>query len=253
MKEGHRVEEAHALGGNEDWAAAIDALVGEETQHGVALSVRRVLDLRDEARCLALCELAPHQDVAARDRGRFGFVVGGVLVPEVVEFEGLAVGRFEVTQAQFAAFQHSAPITDPNFPAHGISYEQAVAYCSWLSAKTGERYRLPNAEDAAKLYKETMAGSNTLDRWAGYSVGPEDAAKLAELVEAFGAESLLLPVGSTRGCGKAAVFDLGGNVAEWCSTPDGGVALGGSADRPSDPKSPSQPRPEFIGFRVVRA
>lgn len=190
---------------------------------------------------------------AARDRGRFGFVVGGVLVPEVVEFEGLTVGRFEVTQAQFAAFQHSAPITDPNFPAHGISYEQAVAYCSWLSAKTGERYRLPNAEDAAKLYKETMAGSNTLDRWAGYSVGPEDAVKLAELVEAFGAESLLLPVGSTRGCGKAAVFDLGGNVAEWCSTPDGGVALGGSADRPSDPKSPSQPRPEFIGFRVVRA
>jgi dipeptidyl aminopeptidase/acylaminoacyl peptidase len=183
----------------------------------------------------------------------------GVLLPEVVKRGELEIGRFEVTRAQFAAFDAAYAVaagTD-NFPANGVAFERAKAYAEWLSKSTGQTWRLPDEAEVAKLY-EGLSGENTLDYWAGYALNPDDARKVETKAAELGAGApLLKEVGSFSGAGgedEELVFDLGGNVAEWAVAKDGsGKKMGGSADRPADPKSPSGPAaPGYTGFRVVR-
>jgi len=195
---------------------------------------------------------------ARRDGGRYGVAEKGVLVPETVAYEGLQVGRFEVTQAQFAQFDKGY-VVEPgreNYPAHGLTFAQARAYCDWLTKTTGRTYRLPDEAEAEKLYGSVEAGENTLDAWAGYAVNPDDAARLrAKLEELGGGAPLLREVGGGKGAGEdGQVFDLGGNVAEWVVTKDGkGRPAGGSADTPADARlAARRPAPEYVGFRVIR-
>jgi dipeptidyl aminopeptidase/acylaminoacyl peptidase len=182
----------------------------------------------------------------------------GTLLPEVVKHGELEVGRFEVTRAQFASFDGKYKYDEGsgNFPANGITFEQAKAYCDWLSKETGEMYRLPDAKEADALYKD-HAGENTLDYWAGYAIDPEDAVLLDDKVKLLkGNAPLLKEVGSFAGQGEEGeelVFDLDGNVAEWTIAADGtGKTSGGSADRPSDAKARYRAAdPGYTGFRVV--
>lgn len=175
-------------------------------------------------------------------------------VPETAERGALHVGRFEVTRAQFRAFDPSYqfPAGTGHYPANGISFEKAQAYCEWLSKKTGQKFRLGTEEEMAGMLAAART-ENTLDAWAGYAVNPDDAGRLASLLEGLAPGALLKPVGSNAGKGDDPVFDLGGNVAEWVVAKDGkGKAIGGSADRPVDPKAQTQPKPAYVGFRVVR-
>ena len=183
-----------------------------------------------------------------------------VLIPEVVKRGELEIGRFEVTRAQYAAFDKTyrvAPGTE-NFPAHGVTLERAKAYVAWLSQLTGVAYRLPNADEVSKLY-DSRAGENTLDYWAGYAVNPEDAARLQSKIQELGGDApLLKEVGSFAGQGgegEELLFDLGGNVAEWVLDKDGaGKPVGGSADKPADAKArDTVAELAYTGFRVVRA
>jgi dienelactone hydrolase len=195
--------------------------------------------------------------LAKRDGVRYGTKDNGVLVPETVKHGKLHVGRFELTRAQFAEFDNTYAV-DPgtdNYPANGITFEQAKAYCAWLSQKTGRTYRLPTEDEAEELY-EKSEGENTLDYWAGYSVNPDDGKQLqAKIKELGGKAPLLREVGSFRGVGEDdMLFDLGGNVAEWVTTKDGkGLLQGGSADRPADAKQGANDAgPGYRGFRVVK-
>ena len=188
----------------------------------------------------------------------YGVKVKSTLAPETVAYKGLTIGRFEVTRAQYAAFDRDYQVEPgtENYPANGISFEQAQAYCAWLSKLTGETYRLGREGEMTAVYKTPAASENTLDYWAGYKPNPDDAARLeAKLKDLSSAAPLLKEVGSFRAVGEdQLVFDLGGNVAEWCVTKDGkGKTLGGSADRPADPKAlETQPGTAYIGFRVVK-
>jgi dipeptidyl aminopeptidase/acylaminoacyl peptidase len=181
-----------------------------------------------------------------------------VLIPEVVKRGDLELGRFEVTRAQFAAFDKNfqfAPGTE-NYPTNGVTFEQAKAYAEWLAKLTGQTYRLPTEKESSAWY-EKRDGENTLDYWAGYAPNPEDTARLKQKMgELAGSAPLLKPVGSFTGQGQddePLAFDLGGNVAEWVTTADGkGKLAGGSADCPSDPRSACAAAAEYLGFRVVR-
>jgi dipeptidyl aminopeptidase/acylaminoacyl peptidase len=182
-----------------------------------------------------------------------------VLVPEVVLRGELEIGRFEVTRAQFAEFDKNyklEPGTE-NYPASGVTFDQAKAYATWLSKTTGQTWRIPNQSEVSAMY-ERKDGENTLDYWAGYALNPDDVVRLQKkLAEIPGNAPLLKPVGSFTGQGKESeelIFDLGGNVAEWVQSPDGkGKAIGGSADQPVDSRTPHEPSAAYIGFRVVRA
>ena len=181
-----------------------------------------------------------------------------ILTPEVVKRGDLEISRFEVTRAQYAAF-NSAYKVDPgteNYPANNITFDQAKTYADWLSKLTGQTWRLPDEKEVSALL-DKKDGENTLDYWAGYAPNPEDTRQLQERLKALpGAAPLLKPVGSFAPQGndtEEPVYDLGGNVAEWVIAGDGkGKILGGSADCPADTRSTCTTAPDYIGFRVVR-
>ncbi len=188
----------------------------------------------------------------------------GVLVPETAEIEALAgvkVGRFEVTRAQYAAFDttYQIPEGKENWPASGITFEQAADYCRRLSEKTGRKFRLPKEQEMEKLITAAAGNAsneNNLDWWAGYALTPDEVpylmVKVAEL-EKHG--SLLKECGSFPAMGKKdqpGVWDLTGNVAEWTVTEGGkGKVVGFSAVSPTDKRCEySPPPPVYVGFRV---
>ena len=202
-------------------------------------------------------------DAPATTDGRYGESVNGTLVPETVTLgDTLTVGRFEVTRAQFQQFDADATVpqgTD-DYPASGISAEQAQAYVDWLSGETGRTYRLPTAAEHRAL-RAARSGSteNTPAYWAGYSPTPDEYDRLRDRLESHPADALLMPVGSrppahgNDGSGPL-LYDVGGNVAEWTTgdggpTPQGASALtmkeANAADAPAVP-------PAFVGLRVVQ-
>ncbi|HUL34522.1 MAG TPA: prolyl oligopeptidase family serine peptidase [Candidatus Eisenbacteria bacterium] len=181
-----------------------------------------------------------------------------VLIPEVVKRGEVEVGRFEVTRAQFAAFDKNYKFVagTENYPANGVTFEQAKAYADWLSKLTGENWRLPNETEAAGWYSKRDS-ENTLDYWAGYAPNPDDTKRLQQAMKELGGDApLLKPAGSFAGQGmedQELIFDLGGNAAEWVVTADqSGKTEGGSADCPADTRSSCVAASEYVGFRVVR-
>ena len=80
-----------------------------------------------------------------------------------------AIGVFEVTYEQWDAcvadggcdddgVQRFPPFDEPNYPVLDVSWNDAQAYVEWLSAKTGQAYRLPS--DAEWEYA-ARAGTTT--------------------------------------------------------------------------------------------
>ena len=193
---------------------------------------------------------------ATRVGKAWGVERDGVLVPETVSFQGMEVGRFEVTRAQMAASKDADRPERGNYPA-AVSFEEATQYVEWLAETTGAPYRLPTEEEAKKLAKAAGDKGNTLDRWAGYTPNPDDVALLQEKLSKLGEGALLLPVGQLKAAGDgvfdldAGVFDLDGNVAEWATSDAGGVAVGASADRSTDGMAEKAPAAAYTGFRVV--
>ncbi|MDD5562782.1 MAG: prolyl oligopeptidase family serine peptidase [Thermoanaerobaculaceae bacterium] len=192
---------------------------------------------------------------AARNRGRVGREEHGVLVPETVRFAGLEVGRFEVTRAQYAAYDPATEVTaaTADLPITGLTFARAGAYAAWLASRTGRPFRLPTAEEAKRLAAAAGHGGNTLDRWAGYTPNPDDRDRIIAALEPLpGPAPLLLTTGSLPGTGDDPVFDLDGNAAEWATASGGtGVAVGPSADRSTDPRAQGAPAPAYTGLRVV--
>lgn len=209
--------------------------------------------------------------LALRKNGvkRVGYLIGEELeesiVPEMFEFAGLRVSRFEVTRAQFGAFDpnYTYPAGTDNHPANAISLPLAQAYCLWLSEKTGRKLRLPTAEEMDRLLaaaESNFPHENNLAYWLGYEPTPDEAALVEEKLDELASSRLLLePVGSFRpatepgAAGAGGVYDLGGNAAEWVTDEKGNGAVKGlSAISPRDPREPYRMPPlAYVGFRVV--
>ena len=105
-----------------------------------------------------------------------------------------------------------------------VSWENAIAFCEWLSEKEGVTYRLPTE---AEWEYTCRAGSQTSFYW-GYDqkrVGEfgnvsDLAAKQTwsnwEVTEADDGQSVTADVGS-YGPNAFGLYDMIGNVEEWCS------------------------------------
>ena len=201
-------------------------------------------------------EMLFDRSMASRLDGAFGIEAQESLIPETVAFLGLTVGRFEVTRAQFAAFDPSVEVRPgtENLPMTGVTFERARAYTRWLASTTGDPYRLPTIGEARRLAKAAGNSGNTLDHWAGYSANPEDVEMIRGAVALLdGAAPLLLPVGSFPGAGEDPVFDLDGNAAEWVVEDKGkGVPFGPSADHPREfAENNRGPGIVYVGFRIA--
>ncbi|MDX1671537.1 MAG: prolyl oligopeptidase family serine peptidase [Balneolaceae bacterium] len=190
----------------------------------------------------------------------YGEMKNGILIPETMQVkeDSISIGRFEVTNAQYAAFdaQHSFPRVRANYPVTGIGYEKASAYVKWLSGKTGESYRLPNKTEGEALHKQAKKAAdkeNTLNYWAGYDITIDEIPEFRLKIEQLH-RTLLKEAGSYRGTevGNALVYDLGGNAAEYYAGGDTSV-YGYSAVSYVDDRGEMQPPPAaYIGLRVVR-
>lgn len=151
------------------------------------------------------------------------------------------------------------------FAAMSIAHRGAVAYCEWLSKKTGRRYRLPTEDE----WEYACRAGGT----AAFSCGDDVEGLAAVAWYRANADHRTHPVG-TLAKNAFGLHDMHGNVAEWVLGRDGKpVVKGGSyvdgADRlacdarqapsrlwnASDPQIPKSVwwlcDAGFVGFRVV--
>ena len=111
------------------------------------------------------------------------------------------IGRFEITNAQFALFDpshdshvepmhgyqfgiHGYPVDGAKQPAVRVSWQEAVSFCRWLSARTGRELGLPTEaqwEYACRAGTRTPLWYGDLDADFSVSANLGDA-KLAEFV-----------------------------------------------------------------------
>ena len=151
------------------------------------------------------------------------------------------IGKFEVTNAQFKRFcdeagypypaatwyPDAARTTDrelaekPNHPVVGINWGDAVAYTKWLSEETGRSYRLPTEAEWEKAARGGLEGSKY--PW-GDDEYDADGRHLANLGWSSDNDRLRerdgflnsAPVGTFPANGYG-LYDMAGNVWEWCS------------------------------------
>ena len=209
--------------------------------------------------------------------------------PVQVTIKAFAIGRFDVTRGEWAAFvadthrpieggcswaSDSGPTPDParswanvafvqddRHPVVCVTWKDARDYVAWLSQKTGKPYRLPSE---AEWDYAARAGTTTAFPW-GATASHDNAnygadaccSGLAAGQDQWAATS---PVGSFPPNGFG-LYDMNGNVLQWVED-----CLSGYADKPRDgapfetsrplgadnPVSPKMAALDSCAFRMLR-
>jgi len=159
-------------------------------------------------------------------------------------------------------------------PVVNVSWDDATAFCVWLSKKEGKQYRLPTDHEwsiAVGGLEQEMEGDSPAQKsakiqgvhpWGGSLPPSAQDGNYSPRMVNDGYETTA-PVMSFK-VSKLGLYDLGGNVWEWCqdwndSTRQERVIRGGSWGnyKPDDllssmrgPKAPGR-RHNYLGFRCV--
>ena len=204
------------------------------------------------------------------------------LPPYTVTLKSFYIAETETTNAQYAMFLkatghrpplywHDKNLNAPAQPVVGVSWHDAQAFAQWLTQTTGLTHCLPTEVEWEAAARGGLSGQ--LYPWGGEA--PDAGGKyLANYNPGdFAADSFAqsAPVGSFPANGFG-LFDMAGNVAEWCldqvqapevgspfARGEGRILKGGSwysqardlrcaARRFSRPTSTDG----FVGFRVIR-
>ncbi|MFH1251907.1 MAG: SUMF1/EgtB/PvdO family nonheme iron enzyme [bacterium] len=112
-----------------------------------------------------------------------------------------------------------------NHPVIHVSWDDATAYCEWLSRKTGKTYRLPT--EAEWEYAARSGGKNYKYSWGNFGPEGKHGGNVADesAKKAFGCSgtwegyddgfAFTAPVGSFEP-NELGLCDMTGNVWEWC-------------------------------------
>lgn len=140
-----------------------------------------------------------------------------------------AIGRFPVTVAEYAHFLQSGytpptrwhsrltyvdiPVSEIPLPVTNVSCDDAEAYAEWLSAQTGETWRLPSEAEWEKAARwDPQLGASRVYPWGDQF----DPMRCNTAVCAWGGP---LPIGSHKyDESPFGARDLAGNVWEWTSS-----------------------------------
>lgn len=170
-----------------------------------------------------------------------------------VTLNSYSIGKFEVTVKEYMVFVNETQSHFPEWlelnnnynihtgtdgyykkmgdalqneksPIVGISWHDAVAYCEWLSNKTGKKFRLPTEAEWEYAAKGGSKARN--NNWAGTS-DTFQLQKYANFCDKNCKESWVnktqndgfvytAPVGQFLP-NELEIYDMSGNVKEWCS------------------------------------
>jgi formylglycine-generating enzyme required for sulfatase activity len=168
----------------------------------------------------------------------------------LVDLDAFYIAKYETTNGQWKRFRDDPAYEDPklwpggrpvpkdqspywndprnhgggtpgsdDYPVLAVNWDAATAYCSWLSAKTGKKYRLPTEAEWEKAARGTdqrrYPWGNTIDRSYANFVGTQtfDTARPVGFFDGgkhndFETHKDASPYGA---------MDMAGNVMEWCS------------------------------------
>jgi len=126
---------------------------------------------------------------------------------EVVISRPFYLGMTEVTQAQWFKVmgRRAGGFQGDDLPVESISWDDAVAFCRKLSALDGRTYRLPTEAEWEYACRAGSAG-----RFSGDAVLADQAWTEAN------SDGRTHPVG-TKKPNAWGLYDMHGNVAEWCA------------------------------------
>jgi formylglycine-generating enzyme required for sulfatase activity len=163
-----------------------------------------------------------------------------------VTIPSFAIGKYEVTFAEYDRYVELMGGRRPDdrdwgrerHPVINVSWEDAVAYATWLSRATGKRYRLPTESEWE--YAARSGGQDEI--WAGTS----DESQLKDYA-VYGKKDGLRTkaVGSKKPNGLG-LYDMSGNVEEWV----GDCWHAGEA--PSDGSAWLKPNGGICSMHVIR-
>src|SRR5947208_7326306 len=158
-----------------------------------------------------------------------------------VDLDAFYIAKYEMTNGEWRKFRDDPGYDDPKFwpegrvvpkdqipywtdarnhgggtpgagvdeyPVLGVNWDSAVAYCNWLGAKTGKKYRLPTEAEWEKAARGTdqrrFPWGNSIDPSYANFVGTQqfDTSR---------------PVGFFKsGASPYGALDMAGNLMEWC-------------------------------------
>lgn len=135
--------------------------------------------------------------------------------PHTVFVDGFSIGKTEVTVLQWKTYCEETSKEMPKAPEWGwaddqpivnVSWDEAVAYCNWLSSKLGKKYRLPTEAEW-----EYAAQGGKLSKGYKYSGG--------QWMDSLGwfvtnSDKKTHPVAQKRP-NELGLFDMSGNALEW--------------------------------------
>ncbi|MEZ4701535.1 MAG: SUMF1/EgtB/PvdO family nonheme iron enzyme [Rhodothermales bacterium] len=137
-----------------------------------------------------------------------------------VALSAFGIGKYPVTNAEYLPFINDTGHRQPDHwqtiaiegkeshPVVNVSWDDAMAFCAWLSRHTGKRYALPSE---AQWEYACRAGSDTI-----YPFGDAPAGLDAHAWYEANSRGDTHPVGA-RQPNAWNVYDLLGNVWEWCA------------------------------------
>jgi sulfatase modifying factor 1 len=190
----------------------------------------------------------------------------------VTEITNIQYGRFlKATGHQAPLYWEDKNLNAPNQPVVGVTWFDAVAFCQWLTKVTGVTHKLPTEEQ----WEAAARGGLVSQPYPWGSQAPDAGgvfrANFRTTPPGGTGFSFTAPVGSF-GANGYGLFDMAGNVSEWCQDRyvplrrggpfkpgvlrllKGGSWINGPRDLRNAARQSAPPTyaDGYIGFRVVR-